>query len=192
VSIGCLGWGSLIWNLDGLPIARWKGDGPALPIEFARQSKNGRLTLVLLDHGKRVPVLHGILRVPDLNVAISALSTREGCPKKRIGYWAASGATSQFLHAKAIASWAQNKHLDAVVWTALPAKFSGVDGRIPTVEEAISYFNTLQGDSRRIAEEYIRKAPAQVRTPYRKLFEQHLGWYPIEKAVCGQNIPPTS
>lgn len=179
MNICCLGWGSLVWNPDGLPIAGWKRDGPFLPLEFARQSKNGRLTLVFLDEGERVPVLHGILRVPDLDAAILALSTREDCAKRRIGYWAASGAAGLFDHAEAITSWAQNKKLDAVIWTALPPKFAGVDGRIPTAEEAISYLTALEGDARRVAEEYIRKAPAQVRTPHRQLFEQHLGWHPI-------------
>lgn len=179
MNIGCLGWGSLVWNPDGLPIDGWKRDGPSLPLEFARQSRNGRLTLVLLDEGERVPVLHGILRVPDPDVAILALSIREDCAKRRIGYWSASGAPGLFHHAETIASWAQNNKLDAVIWTALPPKFAGVDGRIPIAEEAISYLTALEGDGRLVAEEYIRKAPAQVRTPHRQLFEQRLGWHPI-------------
>lgn len=178
VSIACLGWGSLVWNPDGLPVAEWKRDGPSLPIEFARQSRNGRLTLVLLEDGERMPVLHGILRVSDLDAAITALSNREDCAKRRIGYWAASGAPSFFHHAEAVAGWAQNRTLDAVIWTALPPKFAGVDGRIPTEIEAISYLSALEEHPQRLAEEYIRRAPAQIRTPYRRAFEQHLGWSP--------------
>lgn len=153
-------------------------DGPSLPLEFARQSNNGRLTLVLLHEGNSVPVLFGVLRVPDLNAAISALSTREGCPRGRIGCWSSSGVR-QFEHAESIANWAQSKELDAVVWTALPPKFNGIDGRVPTSDEALSYLATLTGETRRAAEEYVRRVPAQVRTPYRASFEQQLGWRPI-------------
>ena len=80
MNIGCLGWGSLIWFPNGLPIAKWESDGPILPIEFARQSKNGQLTLVLMDKDNYVPVLHSVLLVPDLSTAITLLSLREGCP----------------------------------------------------------------------------------------------------------------
>ena len=68
--IVCLGWGSLIWNLGGLPVEKlitrhdispwarcakklggevgnWQPDGPKVKVEFLRQSGGNRLTLVL-------------------------------------------------------------------------------------------------------------------------------------------------
>jgi hypothetical protein len=43
--IACVGWGSLVWDPRDLPVkGAWRPDGPRLPIEFARQSDNGRLT----------------------------------------------------------------------------------------------------------------------------------------------------
>jgi hypothetical protein len=48
MTIVCLGWGSLVWNRGGPPlVTEGNEDGPAIPIEFARQSDNGRMTLVI-------------------------------------------------------------------------------------------------------------------------------------------------
>jgi hypothetical protein len=64
VSIICLGWGSLVRDPDDFPIEQtdpveraWLLDGPHLPVEFARYSNGGRMTLVLVPDRRPVPVL---------------------------------------------------------------------------------------------------------------------------------------
>jgi hypothetical protein len=76
----------------------------------------------------------------------------------------------------------KGKGIDAVVWTALPAKFAGASGRVPTAEEAVAWLDSLQGEARAKAEDYIRRTPAHIATRYRRLIEQRLGWRPLREA----------
>jgi hypothetical protein len=63
------------------------------------------------------------------------------------------------------------------VWTNLPPEFGG-SKRIPTVEEIVPYLASCQGEERERAEEYVRKAPRQIDTEYRRKIEAELGWTP--------------
>jgi hypothetical protein len=181
LAIGCLGWGSLVWDPRDLPLrSAWFEDGPSLPIEFARQSANGRITLVICGIEHRVPTCWSLLKVVDLTSAKAAFAVREGIKKRHIqqhvGFCEAASGRTHGAEAETIAHWARGKNLDAVLWANLPIGFIGRRGRIPPAEEILDYLRRLPPVPRILAEEYIRRTPPQVETRYRRRIEQELGW----------------
>lgn len=175
--IACLAWGSLVWNQQGLQIETdWFKDGPAVPVEFARQSGGHRLTLVLGKDFQLVTSLWAWMRMSDLDEAIEDLRDRESTATHRIGVWCTGEDKPELI--PSLDAWAQKIGADAVIWTALPPKYQ-VNDRVPTVEEAIDYLQSLDSEYKLGAEEYVRKAPLQVRTPYREEIEKQLGWLPV-------------
>ena len=77
-----------------------------------------------------------------------------------------------------IEAWATGRGLDAVIWTALKPRFMGESGRIPDIGQVIDSLDGLEGETRAIAERYVRRAPVQITTPYRAVIEERLGWTP--------------
>jgi len=61
------------------------------------------------------------------------------------------------------------------VWAALGPKFKGNDD-VPTADQVIDHLRALQGRTREEAERYIRQAPAQIDTRYRREIEAALNW----------------
>lgn len=175
--IACLGWGSLVWDPRGLPIRRrWFDDGPIICVEFVRQSNDGRLTLVLHESGTFVRSLWAIMDSDDLDTAKKSLRIREDIRNDKpelIGAWTAGECSPD--HIIDLQTWADARGIDAVIWTALPAKFQGKP-RAPSAEQAIAYLSQLRGRARDSAEQYIRRAPKQVDTVYRRHFEANFGW----------------
>jgi hypothetical protein len=177
--------------------------GPKLPLEFSRISEDGRLTLVIdKDHGPEVPTRVAISTRSALNDAVTDLWIREmrfhgarddaeqRSKDGRIGYTDLLGENAsvnlpkdqlnpdtgdhQFAH-DLIMPWLQKSGFQAVVWTALPPKYKEKRVCDFSVDDAINYLDTLQGKSRENAFEYICKAPPEVETPVRKLFNDRLG-----------------
>ncbi|WP_157657992.1 hypothetical protein [Burkholderia ubonensis] len=66
------------------------------------------------------------------------------------------------------------------MWTALPPKFGGQDGYRATADEVIAYLASLESRKRELAEQYVRNAPDQIDTSYRRRFEAALHWRPRE------------
>jgi hypothetical protein len=149
-----------------------------LPLEFARESSDGRITLVIVDTPNRVQSLWAMLMSRDLRCAKEALAVREGVSiSKRgvIGFWTRR-SNSGHREVPAIGEWALQRGLDGVVWTALKPGFGGARGKLPTEVEVIEFLRRLNGRERLAAEEYVRKAPTQINTRYRRRIEEELGW----------------
>jgi len=179
--IALIAWGSLVYDPGDLPVgSAWRSDGPLLPVEFCRQSRDQRITLVLTPGMPPVTTLWATLAVQDLEEARQLLADREARPKKGstkiVGFWSPSAAAGTYT--EEIGSWAQAHGLDAAVWTSLGPRFHDVDGRIPTVDEVVAHLRSQTGQKRETAERYVRCVPAQVRTQYRLAIEDALGWRP--------------
>jgi hypothetical protein len=188
MNIACIAWGSLLWKPQPLKLASgWHPDGPRLPIEFVRQSDDDpELALALCEGAKPVPTYWAWLATSSLDAAREMLRRRE---QIRPGYPECVGSIPPLDGADTdprIEEWMRSKGIDAVVWTALPAKFDGASGRAPTREEAVAWLDSLQGAQRAKAEDYVRRTPAHIDTRYRRLIEQRLGWRPLREAYITQ------
>jgi len=181
MTIACLGWGSLVWDPRELPIQRkWFDDGPFVRIEFARQSRDDRITLVIEEDATPVRTLWAVMDAADVEAAKEALRQREDVPStKDIGLWnkgEAPPATTPQLP-----EWAEPHGVNAVIWTALRPKFKGNNDRVPEIDEVLHHLRQLRGAKRDNAERYIRLAPRQIDTAYRRTIEAELGWTALDK-----------
>ena len=178
--IAVVGWGSLIWCNKALGLAsKWHRDGPELPVEFARKSGDGRLTLVLVHGVPTQRTLWGLSAFEDLEKAREDLQKREGNAHTPIGSWTPNEPREGVI-VGTVAAWCEAHGLDGAVWTALKPNWTK-DTQPPTPEEAIDYLVRLKRtqDLKNVlkaAEEYLRLTPSQINTEIRKLARQQLGW----------------
>lgn len=186
MKIAILGWGSLIWQPKELKYDTelgWNKNGPFLPIEFSRISNNGRLTLVIENNAAKVQTLYAISTYQNLDEVILDLAVREGSSKERIGWYNKTENdffSKDFEFKDNIREWIKYTDCDAVVWTNLGKKFKDEIKKEHNLENVIEYLEQLTGNTKVIAEEYIRKAPQQIKTAVRKEIEEKLGWTFIE------------
>lgn len=171
--------GFIIWEPRTLPIQReWFFDGPLIRVEFVRQSSDGRLTLVIEPSSKPVRSLWALMDESNLELAIKSLQKREGIKssENNIGCWSVGKAAPRDI--PDLPEWAKSRGVKTVIWTTLGPKFKNTSGRNPTPEEAVQYLKSLDGRVREEAERYVRYAPKQIDTQYRRRFEAKLGWTP--------------
>lgn len=173
MKIAILGWGALIWDPRGLDVrGRWRPNGPELPIEFSRVSRDGRLTLVVDEtNGERLHCLYAVSSFDRFEDAVENLSEREGTRKRFIGFVVAGGERDEADYSGpvgAVWSWAQGKGFDAAVWTALPPNFVDRTGQEFSVGAAVSYLMRLREPTLSKAREYVSRAPEQIMTPVRR------------------------
>jgi hypothetical protein len=179
--IAIIAWGSLLWEprLLGLR-SKWRADGPRLPIEFSRVSRDGRLTLVIDPSAPDVTTYWALSDRGNVADARENLRQREGNPPAQMVHWVTvegvPGSIDPDPISAVILEWLSRKGLYTAVWTGLPAnhieKLGKPDGRI-------AYLKSLVGEDMERAENYIRKAPPQTRTPLRDEIESTLRWQPI-------------
>lgn len=172
MTIAILGWGSLIWNLGGLPITgEWMAGGPVLPIEFSRRSRDGRLTLVIdPEHGEPVTTLYAQSSRNNLSQVLADLRKRERTHLNNIGYVDIQTGQSQCrvpALLNGLREWTNLKALDAVIWTDLGTNIPNF-----SIENAEAYLHGLTGEAASAAREYIIRAPVQTDTPLRRRLSQ--------------------
>lgn len=184
MNIACLAWGSLVWDPRDLPIQRfWFLDGPLAPVEFTRQSKDGRMTLVLDEDAEPVRILWALMTSSDLNEAREALKRREGITgtewKSRIGEWETGNKAPKNI--SSLPAWSEARGLDAVIWTGLGPQYtkrreSKPVQKRPPIKWVVDYLQQQTGPLRDVAEQCFRCAPPQIDTEYRRYVEAALGW----------------
>lgn len=184
-TIAILGWGSLLWdprNLNYIEELGWLEDGPILPIEFARISNDGRLTLVITEKGTYVKTYFSMSNCLWTNEAIDNLIEREG--SENIGFYIKETNTfypENFKYKQAILDWIENYGMDAVIWSNLGENWKiknkqKEEIKIINPDERVVYLENLDEITKLKAKEYICKAPLQIETKYRAVFENALGW----------------
>ena len=179
MSIACLGWGSLIWKPENLMVHnKWFKDGPSIPIEFVRQSNNGRITLVIDRDSQPIPTLWALMTTDNLDIAVESLRKREGTNKSNI-HSIKTGEQTNDIIKLTVQKWLLTKNIDTAIWTGLNHKFEGKAVR-PSIKQVIEHLSKLDNDARKLAEEYVRSAPSQIETVYRQQIEKELGWTTIE------------
>jgi hypothetical protein len=85
---------------------------------------------------------------------------------------------------KIVDAWACQAGLDGVVWTALKPRFNKKDGCMPTIDQVLGYLRGLSHNDHatwNLAQEYVRKAPRQIDTDYRRRMECEFGWTPLSE-----------
>ncbi|MBL0261021.1 MAG: hypothetical protein IPQ10_08135 [Saprospiraceae bacterium] len=110
----------------------------------------------------------------NIDECIESLKKREGTTKENIHFTTINSNCEDVIKLT-ITKWLKEKDIDAAIWTGLSFSKKTKNER-PTLSDIINHLEQLTGDERRFAEEYIRNAPKQIDTEYRREIENKLGW----------------
>ena len=188
----------------------FRDDGPRLPIEFSRVAKDGRVTLVIDPGAAPMATWWCPMAVDTIEAAVEGLGRRERIGPARWPEWigwqtragavitavdgAREGGRAEGPTRATIASWLEAVELDAVVWTALPARTPDERFAWPSTEALVTHLHGLEGEARTRAEEYIRRTPATIDSVRRRHFEAEFGWTldasPANPATPGREKEP--
>lgn len=182
MKIAILAWGSLYWDPRELKTTgEWFFDGPALPIEYARISGGNRLTLVIKPGFDSVTTLYAISSYRELDAARENLRERENTPNLgNIGFIDFLNNTSHVREANklvidTIKEWNTHKGFDALLWSDFAPRFTDQ----LTIENILSFIQSLPNYEKEAALEYIRKTPPQVSTRFRESIEYYFKEAPL-------------
>lgn len=179
MKIAVLAWGSLVWDRRELLITNdFRPNGPSLPIEFCRVSRDGRLTLVIDETiGANCLTYAATSAFDSLIQAKENLQQREGMEHiNGVGFVDLfSGQQSDRARerhpnsVKIIDDWTHANGYDATIWTALANNFVDPQkARGPfSVDAAIRHLDDRDKLSFAKALHYIWNAPPEVQTPVR-------------------------
>lgn len=156
-----------------------------LPIEFARISRDGRLTLVIHPGSPELRTYWAISTFESLDEARQNLSEREGTALTRIdAVFVNDKDTGTMSDTRTVVrSWLKEQRaLDAAVWTGLESNWEAVRNKPFSPDDAVRYLSELKLERDDMALrydrtcEYIRNAPEQVQTPVRKILHEMKGF----------------
>ncbi len=188
MGVTCLGRGSLIRGPRERPVRRYRFDnGPPVPVELARQSRDGRVALAVGPSARPLRALGARMDPECLEDARRAPARREGTGRKRIGFRSPpprSSASPERSGTKAIAERAGARGLAGTVRTALRPEFRGC-GRAPRGDEGRERLRGPTGARRDSAERCLRRTPRPVGTECRRRIEAEVRSRPARSAVTG-------
>ena len=188
MNIVCIAWGSLLWKPGSLKLASgWHPGGPALPLEFLRNSDDSpEMALVLCDSARPMTTYWAYLATDDLDQARAMLQQREKITPEKPEWIGSVPARQGAAPNPHIEAWLREKRIDAAVWTAAPPKFDGQNGKVASADQVVAWLDSCSGAQRAAAEDYIRRTPAHIDTHYRRIIQARLGWTPLREAHVTQ------
>ncbi len=184
MNIAVIAWGSLLWNRGTLDVqTRWHGNGPQLPLEFARISCGGRLTLVLFPGAETRTTYWAASSFDNLDDSRRNLADREGSKIDAVHFYLRGPADREDQHSghpvatAKVGEWLNiQDRIDAAIWTGLTSNWQSKRGSKFSVDDAVLYLAGLRGPELDAAREYITHAPPQVDTPVRRAMRAR-GWH---------------